>query len=75
MDNQIFRAICAKVVDEQDPKKLELLKQRLRLLLSEGGSDLKRKMHESRLAPQIDMALSRLWGIAKRISESERDAK
>jgi hypothetical protein len=39
MDNQMFRAICAKVADEKDPKKLELLQQRLRLLLSEQDSD------------------------------------
>lgn len=31
----IFRALCAKVADEQDPKKLELLKQRMRILLQE----------------------------------------
>jgi hypothetical protein len=29
----MFRAICIKVADEKDPKKLELLKERLRLLL------------------------------------------
>jgi hypothetical protein len=33
MDNYMFRAICMKVADEKDPKKLELLKERLRLLL------------------------------------------
>jgi hypothetical protein len=36
---EIFRAICIKVADEKDPKKLELLKERLRLLLSEEPSD------------------------------------
>jgi hypothetical protein len=35
MDIELFRAICMKVADETDPHKLELLKQRLRLLLSE----------------------------------------
>jgi hypothetical protein len=33
MDNGMFRAICIKVADEKDPKKLELLQERLRLLL------------------------------------------
>jgi hypothetical protein len=33
MDNYIFRAICIKVADEKDPKNLELLKERLQLLL------------------------------------------
>jgi hypothetical protein len=32
---EIFRALCLKVADEQDPKKLELLKQRMRILLQE----------------------------------------
>jgi hypothetical protein len=32
---EIFRALCLKVADEQDPKKLELLKQRMRILLEE----------------------------------------
>ena len=30
-----FRALCVKVADEQDPKKLELLKRRMRILLQE----------------------------------------
>jgi hypothetical protein len=33
MDSEIFRKLCIKVADEKDPKKLELLKERLRLLL------------------------------------------
>ncbi len=33
MDNDIFRAICSRVVNEKDPEILELLKRRLRLLL------------------------------------------
>lgn len=32
---EIFRALCLKVADEQDPKKLEFLKQRMRILLQE----------------------------------------
>jgi hypothetical protein len=35
MDTEMFRAICAKVAEEKDPQKVELLKQRLRLLLME----------------------------------------
>lgn len=31
--DEAFRELCIKVADETDPKKLELLKQRLRLLL------------------------------------------
>lgn len=37
MDTELFRAICAKVAEEKDPQKIELLKQRLRLLLMEGS--------------------------------------
>jgi hypothetical protein len=33
MDTAMFQALCVKVADEKDPKKLELLKERLRLLL------------------------------------------
>ena len=32
---ETFRAICVKVADEEDPKKLELLKERMRILLQE----------------------------------------
>jgi hypothetical protein len=39
MNNALFRAFCLKVADEGDPKKLELLKQRLRLLLSDEDSE------------------------------------
>jgi hypothetical protein len=35
MDTEMFRMVCAKVAEEKDPQKLELLKQRLRLLLRE----------------------------------------
>jgi hypothetical protein len=35
----MFRAICIKVADEKDPTKLELLKERLRLLLFSEFSD------------------------------------
>ena len=35
LNAEIFRALCLKVADEQDPKKLELLKQRIRILLQE----------------------------------------
>jgi hypothetical protein len=37
MDTEMFRAVCAKVPEEKDPQKLEILKQRLRLLLMEGS--------------------------------------
>ena len=37
MDTEVFRAICIKVADEKDPKKIELLKERLRLLLLSDG--------------------------------------
>ena len=33
MDSPTFRALCIRLADEKDPRKLELLKQRLRLLL------------------------------------------
>jgi len=33
--NEVFRALCLKVADEQDPKKVELLKQRMRVLLQD----------------------------------------
>jgi hypothetical protein len=33
MNIQMFQAICLKVANEKDPRKLELLKERLRLLL------------------------------------------
>jgi hypothetical protein len=33
MDDETFRALCIKIADEKDPKKLELLKERVRLLL------------------------------------------
>lgn len=33
--NEVFRALCLKVADEQDPKKVELLKQRMRILLQD----------------------------------------
>jgi hypothetical protein len=36
----VFRALCAKVADEQNPKKLELLKQRMRILLQESPDAL-----------------------------------
>lgn len=31
----IFRRLCLKVADETDPKKIELLRQRMRILLQE----------------------------------------
>jgi len=37
MNTEMFRAVCAKVAEEKDPQKLEILKQRLRLLLMEGS--------------------------------------
>lgn len=36
--NKAFHALCAQMVAETDPKKLELLKQRLRLLLLNSGA-------------------------------------
>jgi len=35
MLNETFRALCIRVADEQDPTRLELLKQRMRILLQE----------------------------------------
>lgn len=32
---EIFRALCLKIADEKDPKKLELLRQQMRSLLQE----------------------------------------
>jgi len=40
MDNETFRAFCIRVADEKDPDIVELLKQRLRLLLSETPTEL-----------------------------------
>jgi hypothetical protein len=39
MDIHMFRAVCLRVADDTDLQKLELLKQRLRLLLSEETTD------------------------------------
>jgi hypothetical protein len=39
MLNETFRALCVRVADEKDPKKLELLKQRMRLLLLQENPD------------------------------------
>ena len=36
---EIFRALCVKVVDEQDAKRLEFLKQRMRILLQENSDE------------------------------------
>src|SRR6202035_4822435 len=33
--NEVFRALCLKVADEHDPKQVELLKQRMRILLQD----------------------------------------
>jgi hypothetical protein len=38
MLNETFRALCVKVADETDPRKIEVLKQRMRLLLLQEGS-------------------------------------
>jgi hypothetical protein len=38
MNNEMFQAICLKIAEEEDPRKLDLLKQRLRLLLSDEDS-------------------------------------
>jgi hypothetical protein len=37
LKNDLFRALCLKVADETDPKKLELLKQRMRILLQDSA--------------------------------------
>ncbi len=37
---EAFRALCIKVADERDPKKIELLKQRMRILMLEGLESL-----------------------------------
>ena len=37
MDTEMFGAVCAKVPEKKDPQKLEILKQRLHLLLMEGA--------------------------------------
>jgi hypothetical protein len=35
MDHEVFRAICLKITEEKKPRKIELLEQRLCILLSE----------------------------------------
>jgi hypothetical protein len=39
LDLETFRALCKRVTEEKDPSKLEILKQRMRLLLAETGRD------------------------------------
>jgi len=57
-----FRALCLKVADETDPRKIELLKQRLRLLLltevPSGHTDDENKApsNETRLLPKQAVA-------------------
>lgn len=39
LDIDTFRALCKKVAEEKDPFKLEVLKERMRLLLAESPQD------------------------------------
>ncbi len=39
LDIETFRALCKKVAEEKDPSKLEILKERMRLLLAETDRD------------------------------------
>ncbi len=39
LDIETFRALCKKVAEEKDPSKLEILKERMRLLLAERDLD------------------------------------
>jgi hypothetical protein len=50
---EIFRALCLKVADEQDPKKLELLKQRMRILLQENPDVTNAGRHHRRFVAQL----------------------
>jgi len=42
LDIDTFRALCKKVAEERDPSNLEILKERMRILLAE------REPHQSR---------------------------
>jgi len=39
LDIDTFRALCRKVTEEKDPSTLEVLKERMRLLLAESPQD------------------------------------
>jgi|HubBroStandDraft_6_1064221.scaffolds.fasta_scaffold76945_2 hypothetical protein len=39
LDIDTFRALCRKVAEEKDPSTLEVLKERMRLLLAESPQD------------------------------------
>ena len=39
LDIEAFRALCNRVAEEKDPSKLEILKERMRLLLAERDRD------------------------------------
>jgi hypothetical protein len=42
LDIDTFRALCQKVAEEKDPSKLEILKERMKLLLAETDRDRSR---------------------------------
>ena len=39
LDVEIFRALCKKVGEEKDPVKVEILKERMRILLANRDTD------------------------------------
>jgi len=39
LDIETFRALCKRVAEEKDTSKLEILKERMRILLGEGDRD------------------------------------
>lgn len=39
LDVETFRALCKKVAEEKDPGKLEILKERMRILLVNRNTD------------------------------------
>jgi len=47
MPDNVFRALCLRLADETDPHKVELLKQRLRLLLLTEGTAARTDEKES----------------------------
>lgn len=42
LDIDTFRSLCQKVAEEKDPSKLEILKERMKLLLAETDRDRSR---------------------------------
>jgi hypothetical protein len=47
--NKDFHALCAQMVEETGPEKLQLLKQRLRLLLFTNRADLEKGKREEEI--------------------------